>query len=242
MCSMREAHIGSVLSARMRVLWREKLILIGVLTVLMGSIYFASQRFPYFSPKILYPSVVDRWIPFDDHFVWLYQSMYLLNPLAPVLMVTIHQIRTYAVGFVGIGLVCNSIFVLSPTEIVRPIHEGTNWMYQILIGYDGVGNAFPSLHVAWACYATLACQEVFDAVDDRFAWRGLLFLWLIGIVVSTLVTKQHVVQDIIAGAAIGVVGYWVMYGGLVLSLRRVAYRDKPEWKRKKAPLTREEKP
>jgi membrane-associated phospholipid phosphatase len=83
---------------------------------------------------------------------------------------------------------------------------------------DAAGNAFPSLHVATAIFSGIWL----DCLLRRFGaprW-SLLFnwMWCIGIIYSTLATRQHVAVDVWGGLMLGGATAW-------LSLRYFAYAE-----------------
>jgi membrane-associated phospholipid phosphatase len=69
---------------------------------------------------------------------------------------------------------------------------------------DATGNACPSLHVAFAVFAALAADFLLGRRGAAKRWRIANALWALGIVYSTMATKQHVALDAIAGTGFGV--------------------------------------
>jgi len=64
-------------------------------------------------------------------------------------------------------------------------------------------NACPSLHVAFAVFAAAGLARELRAIGAARWLRALSILWCVGIVYSTLATRQHVVLDVVAGALLG---------------------------------------
>jgi membrane-associated phospholipid phosphatase len=68
---------------------------------------------------------------------------------------------------------------------------------------DLAGNACPSLHVAFAVFTGIWMDRLLKEMRSAHVLLALNWLWCLGIVYSTLATRQHVVLDVIAGAALG---------------------------------------
>jgi membrane-associated phospholipid phosphatase len=64
-------------------------------------------------------------------------------------------------------------------------------------------NACPSLHAAFAVFTAIWVERLLRELHvGRFVW-ALNWLWCLGILYSTLATRQHVALDTLAGAALG---------------------------------------
>ena len=68
---------------------------------------------------------------------------------------------------------------------------------------DASGNACPSLHVATAVFSGVWLNRILREINAPRALRAFNWLWCVGIVYSTLATKQHVALDMLAGAVLG---------------------------------------
>ena len=75
----------------------------------------------------------------------------------------------------------------------------------MLQGVDASGNACPSLHVATAIFTAIRVAHLLRAFATPWSLQLLNLIWFAAIAYSTLATKQHVVLDAIAGAALGMV-------------------------------------
>jgi membrane-associated phospholipid phosphatase len=70
---------------------------------------------------------------------------------------------------------------------------------------DVTGNACPSLHAAFCVFAAAALHaQLLSLGAVRWLLAANLF-WGLGILYSTIATRQHVALDVIAGAALGAV-------------------------------------
>ena len=166
--------------------------------------YYGPQCFPLKPPFDLTPGLLDQAIPFLPDTAWIYQSLFLLLPLAAYLQPNREALLRFATGFCWMVLGFSACFWLWPTQLAEPVsHAGSNWAYQHLVkALDGPRNAFPSLHAALTVYAGTGIVSLYRkqtwVVISILLWSGLLLL-------STLTTKQHVLPDLLAGAAVGLV-------------------------------------
>ena len=154
---------------------------------------------------------MDRRIPFSDLAVWPYLSLYLFVPAGPFLLGRRNQILRYAAGIILISLVADIIFIFWPTTCPRPVVSDANAAYQALTAVDNTFHAFPSLHAAFAVYAALSTRLILRELGGRGGWQFAIWLWVFMILYATLASKQHVLADIIAGSALGIGVYAVVF-------------------------------
>lgn len=99
------------------------------------------------------------------------------------------------------------IFLLIPTAMQRPEPDGGgfwNWAMRVVYWVDTPENLFPSLHCStgWLCWLAVRRRK------DLPVWLKLLALLLsVGVCVSTLTTKQHVLVDVVSGIALCEIDY-----------------------------------
>jgi hypothetical protein len=74
-----------------------------------------------------------------------------------------------------------------------------------LKGVDAAQNACPSLHVTFAVYSGIWLDRLVRSLPHAGIIRWLNAAWWIGIVYSTISTRQHVAIDAYAGLLLGVV-------------------------------------
>lgn len=99
-------------------------------------------------------------------------------------------------------LVCFVCFLVLPTTNVRPSVEGSSvWAFLMRALYraDAADNLFPSIHCLTSWFSFIAVR---DNPRIPFWYRCLSFLFAAAICVSTLTTRQHVLADVLAGAAL----------------------------------------
>jgi len=161
-------------------------------------------RFPVTTiPRIF----VDRMLEFRPEALPLYISLWVYVPLAPALLIDRRELVSYAVATMALSAVGFAIFILWPTAIPKP---EINWSQHPSVSYlkavDASGNAFPSLHVAFAVFTAVWLGRILRAIGAGRLARALNWLWCLGIVYSTLAVRQHVALDAIAGAILGAAG------------------------------------
>jgi membrane-associated phospholipid phosphatase len=182
--------------------WALKLRLSAALTVFFCVPYFALQRFVVFPVRELPITWLDAAIPFAPHWVWVYQSIYLLISLVPWLAVRADDLRWYARGFVIQASVAFVCFFLVPVRGPRPAVVPDEGMFGLLVSYDAPLNSFPSLHVALAVSTCVLAARI--ARDVRPRTRMLIIAvpiaWTLLIAYAAVATRQHYVADLPAGA------------------------------------------
>jgi membrane-associated phospholipid phosphatase len=179
-----------------------------LLTVLVNAVfvvvYFASdsitaqrgQHLQLFVPQELA-------IPLWPSMIVLYDSLYLLFLLAPFVLRTKESFRRLAFASAATILVAGVCFLLLPAELGFPPAVVAGPFATIFRVSDEINldyNLVPSLHVALA----VLCLQAFWPARSFFVRLGLA-LWGAGLALSTLLTHQHHVLDVAAGAGLAVV-------------------------------------
>lgn len=206
--------------ARLRAYLPHKLALAVGLNLWAMLPYYLLQHHVFYPVTIMPQGPIDRWIPFNPHTVWLYLSLFLLQPMTPMHLVHASQLRRYALGVVAMSGLANGLFLFWPTTIVRPEVTASNALYQHLTTVMTPRNACPSLHAAMAVYSALCGEQLWRRTRSAWRWRSGVWLWALGIIYATLSTKEHVFTDAVAGSALGLVIYLAAFG----SDRRVPHR------------------
>jgi membrane-associated phospholipid phosphatase len=150
---------------------------------------------------------LDRMVAVRPAWSVIYLS-YLLSPFLPLLMMRQEEhIRRTFLAWLMVWSVGYVSFLVYPTVAPRADEVGGNsffvWFLQGIYDADPPRNCFPSLHVATACVAALACGRVHRGVGLAAG------VWAALIAVSTVFTKQHYVADVIAGIFLAVAA-WVV--------------------------------
>jgi membrane-associated phospholipid phosphatase len=193
-------HTGS----RIRVFWPTKMI--G--TVLEMSAFFIGYfwllnhtRLPVTTvPRVF----IDRAISFQPWAVVFYVSLWFYVALAPALIVSWRELLSYGGATVAMSALGFGIFILWPTTIPAPDVDASLYpSLAYLKAVDASGNAFPSLHVAFAVFTAIWLARLLREMGAGGFARALNWTWCLGIVYSTVAIRQHVALDAIAGAALG---------------------------------------
>jgi membrane-associated phospholipid phosphatase len=150
-------------------------------------------------------TALDHAISFQPIALILYLSLWVYVGLPSLLFGSTKGLVGY--GLAGallcvIGLGC---FYLWPTAIARP---DINWAsypgFAFLQRIDAAGNACPSMHVASAVFSAIWLDRLLHTMRAKTWLRALSALWCLGIVYSTLATKQHVALDALAGTLLAI--------------------------------------
>ena len=172
--------------------------------------YFYLLQHPRVPPTVMPMTAIDRWIGLQPWALPFYLSLWVYVSLPASLMETRREITLYGLRIGALCVVGLALFYLWPTEV--PAYA-VNWAhypsFDILRGNDASGNACPSLHVATAVFSAVWLDWLALRLGFGRLLRGLNLLWCGLIVFSTMATKQHVLIDVLCGAALGVFMVWI---------------------------------
>ena len=147
-------------------------------------------------------------IPFIAVWILVYRSIDLMFLMSPFVLRTRPEIRGLTLTLFVVTAVAGVGFLLLPAEPAYPSQELGSWapIYawnrHIVLNY----NMVPSLHVTLSI-VTLAAF----ARRCGFVGKSLLACWAGAIALSTLLTHQHHVLDVVTGALLGWAGYALVY-------------------------------
>jgi len=140
---------------------------------------------------------LDRSVPLVPGWVWVYATWYPA-PLALLAAERIRFRRAAAAVLVAFAA-CACGYLAWPVRIDRPPADGRGASFAalaVLYRIDPPVNVFPSFHAALAA--------VLVAVGPaRGPARTGIVAWMLAVCVSCVLTKQHYVLDVLAGAAVG---------------------------------------
>jgi membrane-associated phospholipid phosphatase len=169
-------------------------------------IYFQLLNHPIRPPFEMPLTVVDRWMPFWSWAVFPYVSLWVYVSLAPAMLGTFSELWRYLVGALALSGVGFLIFYFFPTAVPTSDLDWSAYpMVAFLKSADAGGNAFPSLHVAFAVFSAFVIAREGDRLGAPHWFRSGNCMWAALIAVSTLLTRQHVFYDLVAGAMLGVI-------------------------------------
>ena len=155
-------------------------------------------------------------IPFVAAMTALYMSMYFLFAAGPFILRTRREFRAaiaMLAVIIGIAGVCFLLFPVELTYPPVPESELGVWagLFHVADALNLTYNLLPSLHVA----LTVGCVAAFATRVDG-AGRALLWLWAGAIALSTLLTHQHHVLDVLTGWLLALLCFRYVYKPLAM--------------------------
>ena len=186
----------------------------GIGTTLSFSLFFVAYFYLLKHP--VYPAIVmpftwiDSLISFQPLAMPLYLSLWVYVSLPTALLETRHDLNRYASAMAGTCLVGLIIFLFWPTIVPAADIDWAQYpAVDFLKKIDAAGNAFPSLHVATAVFSGIWLHYLLRRFGAPVWIHSLNGMWCIGIVYSTLATRQHVAVDVLDGLALGGLAAWL---------------------------------
>ena len=128
-------------------------------------------------------------------------------------ILAVRQREPEAFRFVGAELLAKTVslvfFLLLPTTMIRPAVTGSgfwNDVMRLIYRTDAADNLFPSLHcmISWFCFIGVRKNP-----EIPRWYRVFSLVFALAVCVSTVTTKQHVLVDTVAGAAIAELCFWI---------------------------------
>jgi membrane-associated phospholipid phosphatase len=191
---------------RLRVFWLSKMF--GTTLGMTGFFiaYFWVLNHPAGPVTVMPLMFVDRLIGFQPATLPLYLSLWVYVSLAPALMVDRRELFSYGVAAAGLSVIGLGVFAFWPTAVPPADVDWSRYPgFAFLKATDASGNACPSLHVAFAVFTALGFTRLLRELGAGPWARTFNWLWCLGILYSTVATRQHVALDVIAGAALGAI-------------------------------------
>lgn len=155
----------------------------------------------------------DRAVPLVPAFVSVYLGCYLFWIVNYILIV--RQGREECIRFASADimsrLICCFFYLALPTTNVRPVLTGDSIWTVLLQGVytmDKPVNLFPSIHclVSWFCYIGIRKNKKIPR-----GYRIFSCVFAVLVFVSTQVTKQHYIVDVIGGVAVAELTYYIAF-------------------------------
>lgn len=181
----------------------------GIGTTLFISSFFAAYF--YLLEGAVYPVAVmpiiflDRLVGFQPMALLLYVSLWFYVSLPPALLATRRELYGYGLAMAGTCLAGLLVFYFWPTVVpVADIDWSQYPEVDFLKSIDAAGNACPSLHVATAVFSAVWLHHLLRRFGVPLWLIILNWMWCVGIVYSTMATRQHVAVDVFAGLGLGV--------------------------------------
>ena len=147
-------------------------------------------------------------LPFVQWLIVPYMSLDLFFVAAPFLCTERTELLVFRRRMSMAILIAGTMFLLMPLRFAFPRPQPTDWtstLFHVLHGFDRPFNLFPSLHIS--------ILMILGGTYYRHT-RGLVRLlvqgWFALIGVSTVLTHQHHVIDVVGGFALGILSYYLV--------------------------------
>ncbi len=212
----RAASVATAVAGDGRAAWRRELrrrictrpVAKGLTTTLGISTFFIAYfwvlHHPFSVPTFMPVTALDRLIAFEPGALPLYFSLWPYVGIAPALLDSGRALAAYGLATSAISVIGLGIFMAWPTAVPpAAIDWSLHPSIEFLKGVDLAANACPSLHVAFAVLTGICLHRLLRDMHSRRWLLGLNWAWCIGILYSTLATRQHVVLDVLAGTMLG---------------------------------------
>lgn len=169
---------------------------------LCSLLYVTVEHWHLFPATVLPTLWLDNVIPFHTAAAWPYLTFFVYLALTGSLQVGREEILRFCIYIGALSLLAATIFLVYPTAVpVRPV--ATAQPYAMILATDDVRNACPSLHIALTVFAAIAAHRALRQLDRGVTLRVINWTWAVTIMLSTMVTRQHLALDVAGGLAIG---------------------------------------
>lgn len=166
--------------------------------------YFYLLNYPASGITIMPTIWLDRVIGFAPNALPLYLSLWIYVSLPPALLATRQVLYRYALAMATTCLVGLLFFYVWPTAVPAANIDWTRYPdVHFLKNIDAAGNAFPSLHVATAVFSGVWLHVLLRGFGGPRWIKALNAVWGLGIIYSTIATRQHVAVDVLGGLVLG---------------------------------------
>jgi membrane-associated phospholipid phosphatase len=179
--------------------------MIWFLLVYGGADWITSHR----SSRISVHTTAELGWPFVPEAVLVYISCYALFALAPFVLRRRREFLALAWSLNGTIFAAGIIFLLVPAQLAFPPPTDLGFFPRLFQWADEINltyNLLPSLHVA----LSVVCVAAFAPQANR-GGRVVLWSWAAAIAFSTVLTRQHHLADVVAGAALGFTAHRLIY-------------------------------
>jgi len=173
------------------------------------ALYYATNHFPVFEPRLLPLSWVDQHSPFLPWTVIIYVSEYFYFAFVYILLRKSDNINQYLYSYFVAQIIACAVFFFYPVTYPRELFPVPTdipmWLQNVWIWLrkaDAPTNCLPSLHVASVFLSAFAF-----ITDKQMKLFWTFFIWSSLIALSTLTTKQHYLVDIVTGITLAICCY-----------------------------------
>lgn len=182
-----------------------------VFLIVFFQLYLGIQKHPVFEVTQIPASAVDDWIGFQPWTIGLYLSLWVYTALPVALQLDGKRLFRYSVAMTALCSFGLLVFFFWPTSVSEAVgvRSGGSPLFSMLYAVDNNGNACPSLHVAASVMSGMWLEAILRKTGSPTWLRLVNLLWCLGIVFSTMGTKQHMLLDVLSGTVLGVVVGWI---------------------------------
>ena len=188
--------------------------------------YFYLLKDPAYPTTVMPTTWLDRLIGFQPLALPMYLSLWVYVSLPPALLATRRELYDYGLAMAGTCLAGLIVFYLWPTTVPAANIDWARYPnVDFLKSMDASGNACPSLHVTTAVFSGIWLHHLLRRFGAPQWILIVNWMWCIGIVYSTMATRQHVAVDVLAGLVLGVTPAYLslwqrMDAGVISKVRR----------------------
>lgn len=165
--------------------------------------YFWAMRLPLAPVTVMPLTWPDALIGFHPAAFPLYASLWVYISLGTALAKDFRELALFGLASLGMSLAGFAAFILAPTRVPD---SGIDWsLYpwlEFMKSVDVTGNACPSLHAAFCVFTAAVLHLQLKSLQAPRWLLAVNLLWGLGILGSTVATRQHVALDVVAGAAL----------------------------------------
>lgn len=151
-------------------------------------------------------TALDHAIPFQPGWLPAYLTLWFYVGIPPGMFLDLRRVIVYGAWAAALCLSGLAVFHVWPNAVPPPgvqVDLAQYPAFALLQGVDAAGNACPSLHVATAVFTAIWLHRALPLLGGGMGARAINGLWCMLIVYSTVAIRQHVVWDVVAGAALG---------------------------------------
>lgn len=188
------------------------MVMLCLMLVLNTVTYFGTRLFTTNMEHHVLWSSLDERIPFCSAFIIFYYLAYIQWIVGYVLIARSGKKNCYKYlcGEMIAKGICLLCFVLYPTTIIRPDITGKTIFDELVRGLyvmDSPDNLFPSIH----CLESWVCLRTAFAIKGLPSWyKGASVVMTVGVFLSTVFLKQHVVADMVGAVVAVELGFLIM--------------------------------
>jgi PAP2 superfamily len=192
------------LRARVAIAWHVKMAsnILGMAAFFVA--YFWVLHHPQFPVTVMPLTPLDHWVAFEPAAMPLYLSLWVYVSLPLALLKNRRELVSYGLATLALSGIGLGIFLVCPTAVPA---FGIDWSRYPTVAFlkavDVGDNACPSLHVAFAVFSVIWLERLLRDMNAGVWARAFNLAWCLGILYSTLATRQHVALDVFAGTGLG---------------------------------------